>query len=47
MTHFEYQFSLPTPVFYGILIAAGLAIAAIARHLIRQGKPDTEETLAA
>ncbi|MEM6758224.1 MAG: hypothetical protein AAF601_01970 [Pseudomonadota bacterium] len=47
VTHFEYQFSLPTPIFYGILIAAALAIAAIALHLIRQGKPETEDTLAA
>ncbi|MEL7164930.1 MAG: pentapeptide repeat-containing protein, partial [Pseudomonadota bacterium] len=29
------------------LIAAALAIAAIALHLIRQGKPDTEDSLAA
>ncbi|MEL7091860.1 MAG: pentapeptide repeat-containing protein, partial [Pseudomonadota bacterium] len=46
-TQFTFAFTLPTPVFYGLLAAAGLAIIAIAIHLIRREKPEPQNTLAA
>ncbi|MEL6887392.1 MAG: pentapeptide repeat-containing protein [Pseudomonadota bacterium] len=43
VTAFEYNFSLPTPIFIGILIAAGLAVLLILFRLIVKSKPsDTQ-----